>query len=119
MSSVIKLCKNCRHFVNDSPLLWSPQFGKCRLARSETPQTTDPVDGRIVNPSVTFSHATTERKWGTACGMDGLRYEREPDNMQVLRNMYAAPALGAAKNTTYVAAWLGCLAYVTLKMYTL
>jgi hypothetical protein len=116
MSTAIKLCKNCRHFVNDSLLLWSPQSGKCRLARTDTPQTNHPVDGRIVAPTVSFSYAIIERKWGK-CGEEGLLYEREPDRMQALRNLYAAPALSAAKGTLLMAAWAGCLAYCVLKKW--
>ena len=115
MAIVTKLCKNCRHFVNDSLLLWTPKYGKCLLARTDTQQTTDPVDGRIIAPTVSFSYATTERKWGT-CGEEGLRYEREPDGMQALRNVYAAPALGTAKGTLLTAAYLGCLAYLTYRI---
>jgi hypothetical protein len=112
-AAATKLCKHCRHFVNDS-MLRSPKFGKCRLTRSDTAGRIHPVDGRVVAPTVSHSYASTERsKWG-ACGEAGLRYEREPDGLQALRNAYAAPALGAAKGALLVAAWVGCVAVVVL-----
>ena len=117
MSNAMKLCKNCRHFVNDSVTLWTPKYGKCRLARIDTPQTTNPVDGRVVAPTVSHWYASTERgKWGK-CGEEGLLYEREPDRMQALRNRYAAPALSAAKCTLLIAAWTGCMAFLVLRKW--
>lgn len=95
MSTAIKICKNCRHFFNESGFALA--MGKCKLARTEKPMRTDLINGKIYAPTTEYSYTHFFRNNGK-CGKEGTLYEREPSKMQAIRNAYGVPATFMAKN---------------------
>lgn len=96
--SSLKLCKNCKHFVNNTmPLI---QYGKCRLNADVSPKVIDLVDGRVLSEKTTYKYASTERKYGP-CGEEGIKYEFENDIFKRFVNCQSGTLIWALYFATY------------------
>lgn len=75
----MNICKNCRHFKNES--LGGTSYGKCRLTIKYFPSRIDPVKGTTIPPTSNMTYAFIERDsfMGDRCGPDGKLYEYESD----------------------------------------
>ena len=99
LSTCGKSCTNCKHFFNDCglPVPSAVRYGKCRLTRTDVPQTVDPVDGRIEPATVKYSYASVERSSFGKCGPHGASFELEKDPVKRFANVYKVPLATAAK----------------------
>ena len=73
----MKLCQNCKHFVNDGKS--SVEFGRCALTAKIIPEYINPVNGKIIIITKDLDYASLERKNGK-CSTDAILYEYE-DNI--------------------------------------
>ena len=81
----MNLCKNCRHFKNNSPLSIGNSYGTCRLTLENIPSRIDPINGKTIAPTQHFGYASIERSHGD-CGIDGKLYEYESNYQKRLWN---------------------------------
>jgi hypothetical protein len=102
-------CKDCRHFYNDFGVPYTLRFGRCRLARTESPAMRHPVDGAMVKPLVEYSYASAARANFGMCGVEGKLFERETDLVQLARNRYQGPALTVATRVGATACMCACM----------
>jgi hypothetical protein len=101
-----RLCKNCRHFINDS--ITGPKYGKCVLTSRMTQPTVDPVDGAHVGPIRELQYASVERGVYGDCGEDGDLYEHEADMLVRIRNVWKVPVTDVAKFAITYFVYLVC-----------
>lgn len=72
---MLKLCKNCKHFENDSFI--SLDHGKCKLTRKVVPGTINTVSGLLIAPKDKFDFASMTRASDGECKEIGLLYTYE------------------------------------------
>lgn len=102
---VPRLCKDCRHFVNDSST-FSLKYGKCALTSRTTSAKVDPVDGTQIKQTRELSYASLARGPYGECGADGALYDHEADARIRFRNAWLAPMIDTAKLVTFAVAYV-------------
>lgn len=108
MAQGSRLCKDCRHFLNDYGGL-GLKYGKCALTSRTTSPKIDPVDGARLGSTRELSYASLERAAYGECGIDGALYEYEADARVRFRNAWLAPLLDNSKWAAFALAYAVCL----------
>ena len=119
MSSSLRLCKDCRHFLNDSPVpVAAPAMymsaGRCRLARF-VDQTQTSVVPEVPTDFYVHTHTHTQRGPSGACGIEGRLFELETNLARRMWNQHA----GALTTSIVIIVYILQLATMCLIVLTL